>query len=138
VNDALPQDSAPAARWIWQLGGWLMVDRLTGRISQLTLPQFDASASEVAWYRDYVAYCGLSDDGKNGFAMVMQLGRRKPVLKKALGAPGDGSEAGCSAPQWQRLPIRVTFELSNSQKLNYSVRGNALNVVNDAEEDEAE
>ncbi len=31
VNDSLPEDAAP--RWQWQRGGWLLVDRLTGRIS---------------------------------------------------------------------------------------------------------
>ena len=136
VNDSLPQENVAAARWIWQLGGWLMVDRATGRISQLALPEFDASVSEIAWYRDYVAYCGFSDDGKSVFAMIMQLGRRKPVLKKALAiAASDNPDPGCSTPEWQRLPIRVTFGLSNNQKLNYSVRGNALSVVSDAEDE---
>src|SRR5215831_5645309 len=35
VNDGLPEDSAP--RWEWQRGGWLLVDRLTGRISVINL-----------------------------------------------------------------------------------------------------
>ena len=41
VNDSLPDDSH-APRWQWQRGGWLLVDRLTGRISPLNLPEFDA------------------------------------------------------------------------------------------------
>ena len=32
VNDALPEDAAP--KWQWQRGGWLLVDRLTGRFRQ--------------------------------------------------------------------------------------------------------
>jgi hypothetical protein len=40
VNDNLPGDTA-ATRWVWQRGGWLLVDRMTGRISALALPEFD-------------------------------------------------------------------------------------------------
>ena len=41
VNDNLPEESAQTPRWRWQRGGWLLVDRLTGRISQILLPEFD-------------------------------------------------------------------------------------------------
>ena len=47
VNDALPEDAAP--KWQWQRGGWLMVDRLTGRISAVNLPEFDAVYSASSW-----------------------------------------------------------------------------------------
>jgi len=33
--------SRNTAHWQWQRGGWLLVDRLTGRVSQLNLPEFD-------------------------------------------------------------------------------------------------
>ena len=66
VNDSLPEDSSP--RWQWQRGGWLLVDRLTGRVSTMSLPEFDAFYSAASWYRDYVAYCGVSDDGKKTYA----------------------------------------------------------------------
>jgi hypothetical protein len=82
VNDALPEDAAP--KWQWQRGGWLLVDRLTRRISAVTLPEFDVVYSASSWHRDYVAYCGVSDDGKKTFAIVAQLNRKKPVLKKPL------------------------------------------------------
>src|ERR1700757_3291931 len=39
VNDSLPEDST--LRWQWQRGGWLLVDRLTGRVSSISLPEFD-------------------------------------------------------------------------------------------------
>ena len=39
VNDNLPE--YPTPQWQWQRGGWLLVDRLTGRISSVTLPDFD-------------------------------------------------------------------------------------------------
>ena len=86
VNDSLPEDSGP--RWQWQRGGWLLVDRATGHISPINLPEFDAYYSAASWYRDYVAYCGVADDGKKTYAMVAQLSRRKPVLKKALSNDG--------------------------------------------------
>src|SRR5512135_3471084 len=35
INDALPQDAKTSPKWKWQRGGWLMVDRLTGHVSQL-------------------------------------------------------------------------------------------------------
>lgn len=139
VNDSLPQESGSVARWVWQRGGWLMVDRVTGRVSQIALPQFSATGSELAWYRDYAAFCGYSDDGKNLFAMVIQLGRRKPVLKKAIqGVSGDGSSSDCNAPEWQRLPMRVSFAALNSQKLTFAVRGGAVSAVNDVDEDDSE
>ncbi len=82
VNDSLPEDSA--LKWQWQRGGWLLIDRLTGRISPLNLPDFDVVYSAASWYRDYIAYCGVSDDGKKISAIVAQVSRRKPVLKKPL------------------------------------------------------
>jgi hypothetical protein len=138
LNDTLPTETATTTKWTWERGGWLLVDRVTGRLSQLTLPEFDSFYSTPSWYRDYVAYCGVSDDGKKLFAMVAQLGRRKPILKKALGeADGDDvPDSECPAPEWQRLPTRVTFEPLENQKLTFSVRGHAVDVVNHAEEDE--
>ena len=79
------QNVSSALVWRWQRGGWLLVDRITGHVSPINLPEFDAFYSRAAWYRDYVAYCGISDDGKNLYAVVAQLGRRKPILKKTLG-----------------------------------------------------
>ncbi len=138
VNDALPSEPAATTKWTWERGGWLLVDRVTGRVTQINLPEFDPFYSTPSWYRDYIAYCGVSDDGKKLFAMVAQLGRRKPILKKPLGdADGDDlPDSECPAPVWQRQPMRVTFEPEENQKLTFSVRGHAVDVVNDAEEDE--
>lgn len=138
VNDSLPGDKAAATGWVWQRGGWLLVDRTTGRISSIALPEFDSYYSAVSWYRDYAAYCGVSDDGKKLFAIVFQVGRRKPVLKKALGDAGgdDAPDSECPAPGWERRPIRVTFEPDENQKFTYSVRGHAADLVNDDEGEE--
>ena len=138
LNDSLPEETGVAPRWQWERGGWLLVDRVTGRVTQITLPEFDPFYSTASWYRDYIAYCGVSDDGKKLFAMVAQLGRRKPVLKKPLGEPGgdDEPDSECPAPAWQRQPTRVTFEPDENQKLTFSIRGHAVDVVNDGEESE--
>jgi hypothetical protein len=42
VNDSLPGETASPARWLWQRGGWLMVDRITGHVSAISLPEFDS------------------------------------------------------------------------------------------------
>jgi len=137
INDALPNENA--ARWQWQRGGWLLVDRLTGHVTPLSLPEFDPFYSTASWYRDYIAYCGISEDGKKVYAMVAQVGRRKPVMKKDLGGErGDGgdTDAECAAPVWERSPMRVTFEADKGQKVVFSVRNRVVDVVNDAEEPE--
>lgn len=135
MNDALPEESMP--RWYWQRGGWLLVDRVTGRVSPASLPSFDPDFSSASWYRDYAAYCGLGDDGKKTYAVVAQLSRRKPVLKKLLPIlVRDDSPQGsiCPAPVWQRNPIRVSFAPEAGDKQTFAVRGTAVDLVNDEEE----
>jgi len=136
INDALPSEIANVPRWQWQRGGWLLVDRLTGRVSQLNLPEFDPYYSTASWYRDYIAYCGVSDDGKKLYAVVAQVGRRKPILKKDVGAPAgdDDPDSECPPPAWERSPMRVTFVPDVDQKVVFSIRNRVVDVVNDAEE----
>jgi len=138
VNDSLPEDSGP--RWQWQRGGWLLVDRLTGRVSPVNLPEFDPYYSAATWYRDYVAYCGVADDGKKTYAVVAQLNRRKPVLKTVLssdGVPEDAApDSACPAPSWQRGPVRVSFEPTGRARQTFAIRGHVVDLVNDAEEEE--
>jgi hypothetical protein len=136
INDALPAENA--ARWQWQRGGWLLVDRVTGRVSQLNLPEFDPYYSTTSWYRDYVAYCGVSDDGKKLYAMVAQVGRRKPILKKDVGEPGgdEDPDSECPPPAWERAPMQVTFVPDEDQKVVFSIRNRVVDVVNDTEEAE--
>ena len=138
VNDSLPDEPSP--RWQWQRGGWLLVDRVSGRVSAIALPEFDAFSSAVSWYRDYAAYCGVSDDGKKIFAIVAQLSRRKPVLKKALSEQGIADNASpdsaCAAPSWQRGPMRVSFAVTDGAKQTFAIRGHVVDVVSDSSEEE--
>jgi len=138
VYDALPEENV--LRWQWQRGGWLLVDRVSGKISQLSLPEFDPFYSTASWYRDYVAYCGVSEDGKKLYAMVMQVGRRKPILKKAAGEPAgdDAPDSECPAPTWERSPARVTFQPDDTQKLLFSIRGRVVDIVNEPDEEAEE
>lgn len=135
VNDALPQEQNGPPRWSWQPAGWVLIDRVTGHISQIALPDFDPACSTASWYRDYIAYCGSSDDGKKIDAVVMQVGKRKPLVKKSLGRGADPAEA-CDTPTWQRQPARVSFSASD-QNLTYAIRGHATEIV-PADSDEEE
>ena len=137
LNDALPEESV--ARWQWQRGGWLLVDRVTGRVSAANLPSFDPDFSAASWYRDYAAYCGVGGDGKKTYTVVAQVSRRKPVLKKLLPnvlKDDSGPESICPAPQWQRNPVRVSFVLDAGEKQTFAVRGTAVDLVSDAEEED--
>jgi hypothetical protein len=138
LNDSLPEETSP--RWQWQRGGWLMVDRVTGRVSPINLPEFDVYYSAASWYRDFIAYCGVADDGKKTYAMVAQISRHKPVLKKELSGEGVSEDAApdsaCTVPVWQRGPVRVSFEAEGAAKQTFAIRGHVVDVVNDAEEEE--
>jgi hypothetical protein len=146
VNDSLPQEFVSPPHWQWQRGGWLLVDRVTGHVSALNLPEFDALYSAASWYRDYAAYCGVSEDGKKVFAIVAQINRRKPVLKKLLdgATPGGGQkdaavlDSSCPVPGWERAPARVTFEPAGSTKQTFAIRGHAADLINESEEPEDE
>lgn len=123
LNDRLPEDANKVPHWKWQRGGWLLVDRGSGRVSELKLPDFDPFYSVASWYRDYVAYCGISDDGEKVFAVVAQLGRKKPLIHQDLGTAANSStpDSECPAPAWQRNPARVTFQPRNGKPLNFTI-----------------
>jgi hypothetical protein len=150
INDSLPQEPASPPHWQWQPGGWLLVDRTTGHISPINLPEFDAFYSAASWYRDYAAYCGLSEDGKKIYAVVAQISRRKPVLKKLLETESSekgssekdskepATDSSCPTPAWQRSPARVTFEPAGTQKQTFAIRGHSVDLINESEEKEDE
>jgi len=129
LNDLLPEEVGPN-RWRWERGGWLLVDRISGRVQPVLLPAFDAYYSEVSWFRDYAAYCGVSDDREKVFTVVAQLGKRRPLLKKAAGETGgDLQDKLGHAPAWLRAPARVTFEAAGEQKFTFTVRSNEVDIV---------
>ena len=123
LNDQLSQEGGSAPYWKWQRGGWLLVDRQSGRVSDLKLPAFDPFYSVASWYGDYVAYCGSSNDGEKLYAVVVQLGRKKPLLRQDLGAASNSNDpdSECPAPAWQRNPARVTFQPRHGNPLSFMI-----------------
>ena len=133
LNDALPGDKAE--HWVWQRGPWLLLDRVTRHDAALRLPDFDPAASDVVWFRDYAAYCGLSATGKQLYAVVSQVGGRKPVLAKKLGAwnPADHPKPACAKPVWQREPLRVTFHPAGQAEVSFDLVGMSAVLVEDGD-----
>lgn len=129
LNDRLPTDTAE--RWVWQPGPWLLVDRISGRVTALHLPEFDPLVSEVVWYRDYAAYCGVRTTAKGGLdAVVAQLGARKAVVEKTIAKwpqPEHPSHV-CLPAVWQRDPARVTIQATGGEPTTFDVVGSAVLV----------
>jgi hypothetical protein len=136
LNDALTTDREP--HWVWEPGPWLLVDRVTGHIAALHLPEFDAAVSNVVWYRDYAAYCGIGTTAKGGlFAMVAQLGARRAVVQKQIGPwPQENHFIPvCQPAEWQRLPMRVTLKPTGGEAMTFDVVG-TTSLVEEGEEPE--
>ena len=140
LNDALPTDKAGQEHWAWQRGPWLLVDRVTGHVAVLKLPDYDPAVSQVSWFRDYAAYCGVTASGKSLYAVVAQVAARKPVLAKKLEAFDEGSrgEPVCAAAEWQREPLRITFHPAAKDAVSFDlVPGSAVLVEDSGDEAEA-
>jgi hypothetical protein len=123
LNDALP---GQPPRWSWQPGPWLMVDRSTGHITALHLPDFDPQVSDAVWFRDYAAYCGISQTAKGGLvAVVAELGARRAVVQKLLGPwpQPNAPHPVCQRATWQRVPMRATLQPTGGQPLTFEVVG---------------
>jgi hypothetical protein len=136
INDRLPEESAD--RWVWQPGPWLLVDRTTGHIAALHLPDFDPIVSEVSWFRDYAAYCGVATTAKGGlFAVVAQIGARKAIVQKQIGPwpQPDRTASPCQPAEWQRQPMRVKLQPSGGQPLTFDVVG-TTSIVEDSDNED--
>ncbi len=139
LNDSLPADKTE--HWIWQRGPWLLIDRATGKVNALHLPDFDPSVSLVAWFRDYAAYCGLSSGGKQLYAVVAQVSGRKPLLMKKLSAwePSGRATSPCAPAAWQRDPLKVTFALAKGEpSVSYELVGLSAVLVEDGDGSDGE
>ena len=136
INDALPGDKQ--GHWVWQRGPWLLVDRTTGLISALKLPDYDPGVSQVSWFRDYAAYCGVTASGKSRYAVVAQIAVRKPVLARKLAAFDAGSDPGsaCAPVEWQREPLRVIFHPAQKDAVSFDIVPGSTALVEDSGDDE--
>ena len=133
LNDALPDEAKGGPRWKWQPGGWLSVDRLTGHVAAINIPDFDPFLSNGSWFRDYLAYCAVSDEGDKSYAMVAQAGRKKSTIKKTLAAlKASDATPACGIPKWERQPMRVSFEGRGGEKMTFVVRGHSAEMAPDA------
>jgi hypothetical protein len=166
LNDALPSDNAipsdkpapgdksgvgskpgpggkPALtvkdHWVWQRSSWLLVNRQTGHIVALKLPDYDPGVSQVVWFRDYGAYCGVTVSGKSLYAMVAQVAARKPLLASKLSAfnPENHPDPACGPSEWQREPLRVTFHPTGKEPVSFDIVPGSAVLVEEAG-DEAE
>ncbi|MGA2902654.1 MAG: hypothetical protein ABSD98_02395 [Candidatus Korobacteraceae bacterium] len=138
INDALPDDAKKSPKWLWQRGGWVLVDRVSGKIALVKLPDFDPFYSEVSWYRDYAAYCGITSNGERVNAVVAEIGGKKALFRKELGKAGmgDSSDSNCAAPHWERQPPRVTFLPKAGDKFTVNVSGRFADEAPDNDSDE--
>src|ERR1044071_2227255 len=103
LNDSVPSENGQAC-WRserWRMagarsgGGWLALDRVSGKVQAINLPDFDSDHSSVTWFRDYAAYCGFQMMARRRMPSSFNSARRKPVLRKALAA---GEMPACVAP----------------------------------------
>jgi hypothetical protein len=142
LNDTLPTDrpgEKTAAgekqdHWVWQRGPWLLVDRATGHVVALKLPDYDPGVSQVSWFRDYGAYCGVTASGKSLYGVVAQVAARKAVLAKKLSAFEVEShpDPACGPAEWQREPLRVTFHPAGKDAVSFDVVPGSAVLVEDA------
>ena len=137
INDALPSDKAD--HWVWQRGPWLLVDRVAGHTAPIKLPDYDPSVSDVSWFRDYAAYCGLTSTAKQLYAVVAQVAARKPLVVSKLGpwdAAAPRTAAACAPAQWQREPLRITFQPSGAQPASFDLVGSSAVLVEEGDAEE--
>ncbi|GAA3756657.1 hypothetical protein GCM10022270_14060 [Terriglobus aquaticus] len=138
VNDTLPDEHG--MRWVWQPGPWMLVDRVTGRVSALHLPDFDAGVSDVVWYRDFAAYCGVHTAAKGGglSVVVWQIGSRRPAVDRVVGRwpQVERVRPVCAPAKWQREPMRVTFSPKGGDTLSLDVVGSSTVLVEDGDDED--
>lgn len=135
LNDALPGEKHE--HWVWQRGPWLLVNRVNGHDQPLKLPDYDPVVSQLSWFRDYAAYCGVTSSGKNLYAVVMQVGARKPALVKKLGSydAEHRPDPVCAPVQWQREPFRASFQPTGAAVVSFDiVPGSAVLLEESADE----
>ncbi|MGH9605512.1 MAG: hypothetical protein ACRD3N_07410 [Terracidiphilus sp.] len=137
MNNALPGDTKE--QWVWQRGPWLLVDRATGHITPLKLPDYDPGVSQVVWFRDYGAYCGVTASGKSLYAVVAQIAARKAVLAKKLSAfdAKNHAEPVCVQAEWRRDPMRVTFHPAGTDAVSYDIAAGSAVLVEGSGDDDA-
>lgn len=141
INDELPGEKTGTAekRWVWQRGPWLLVDRVSGHIVPLKLPDYDPGISQVVWFRDYGAYCGITASRKSLYAVVAQVSTRKPLLAKKLAAldVANLTKPACGVAEWQREPMRATFHPTGLEAVSFEIVPGSAVLVEDSGDEES-
>lgn len=143
LNDTLPGETQKQANgdkpghWAWQRGPWILVDRVSGHVTALKLPDYDPGVSQVSWFRDYGAYCGVTASGKSLYAVVAQVAARKAVLAKKLAVfdPESHPTPVCGQPEWQREPMRVTFHPTGKDAVSFEIVPGSAVLVEESGDD---
>lgn len=137
LNDSLPGEKPGPGQWVWQRGPWILIDRVSGHVTALKLPDYDPGVSKVSWFRDYAAYCGLTANGKSLYALVAQLAVRKPVLAKKLSAleVDDRPGPACGETEWKREPLQVTFHPAGKDAQSFSIVPGSVALVEESEDE---
>ena len=135
LNDSLPGDHG--AKWVWQRGPWVLVDRGSGKVTALHLPDFDPAVSAIVWFRDYAAYCGVNTSGKQVYAVVAQVAARRPLLAKKMQPwdPANHETPVCAPALWQRDPLRVTFQANGADPVSVDLVGTSAVLVEEGDSD---
>ena len=137
INDALPGDKGE--HWVWQRGPWVLVDRTAGHITPLKLPDYNPAVSDLVWFRDYAAYCGLTASGTHLYAVVSQIAVRKPLVAKKL-TTWDPTAArtapACTPATWQREPLRITFQPTGGQTTSFDLTATSTALIEPGDDDD--
>jgi len=114
------------------------VDRVTGPVPQLNLPELDPFYSGASWYHDYIAYCGVSEQREALCGRHPSGARQAGAEKRMSSHPAETTspDSECPPPVWERNPLRVTYPPDENHKLKFSLRRRMVDVVKDAEEPE--
>jgi len=102
------------------------------------LPDYDPGVSQVSWFRDYAAYCGVTASGKSLFAVVAQVAARKAMLSKKLAAfdPENHPQPVCASADWQREPLRITFHPAGMDAIGFDLIPGSAVLVEESEDDQ--
>jgi len=81
----------------------------------------------------------VSDDGKKVYAVVTQISRRKPILKKPLSTASVSEntppDSARPPPAWQRTPMRVTLQAAGGEAMTFDVVG-AASLIEEGDADD--
>jgi hypothetical protein len=119
-NDNLPTETV-SPRWIWQRGGWRTVDRVSGHISSIAMPEFDHLLLGVQLVSGLSPTAGSRTTAKAVRHRILDGTSQKNFSASRMKMTCRIRK--CPPPTWERRPARVIFEADQDHKASYVVRG---------------